>query len=360
VTAAREAEAEAVSATYHLALTRLGVQTVEEALQLWQHVPPQRTTALTAAWLRMVIHMVMTRRSRARELAMAYYRLARALRTGRTIADPRRPDPPYVTLAMLRREFTALAAPGEPPASPAEPVPASPRGGPAGEAGEPTTTTEPEAVADDEDGDADRVLVEEIAKLDREDERLERDAEREAQAVLAQLGPGTLDRKTRDLDPQAPSAKVDAARRDAHQQAGARQAAAVARIAMNGARSTVWSAAEHDRRALGYIRVSRTGTPCGWCAMLLSRGAVYKSARTAEFSDGDTYHDNCHCGAEPVFTAGQAASGRYALNREYGELWPQVTRGLSGKRAIAAWRRFIRQQQATAAQANPALSAQEA
>lgn len=52
----------------------------------------------------------MTRRARSRDLAMAYYRLVRALRTGTTIADPRRPEPRYVTLDMLRREFAALAA----------------------------------------------------------------------------------------------------------------------------------------------------------------------------------------------------------------------------------------------------------
>jgi len=83
--------------------------------------------------------------------------------------------------------------------------------------------------------------------------------------------------------------------------------------------------------------------------MLISRGAVYKSATSAEFANGDKYHDNCHCVAEPIFTSDQAASGRYSLNRAYGTLWPQVTAGLSGKAALRAWRRFIRQQQASEA-----------
>lgn len=36
--------------------------------------------------------------------------------------------------------------------------------------------------------------------------------------------------------------------------------------------------------------------PCGWCAMLASRGPVYKSADTA---DGGRYHAFCGCTAEP-------------------------------------------------------------
>jgi hypothetical protein len=85
--------------------------------------------------------------------------------------------------------------------------------------------------------------------------------------------------------------------------------------------------------------------------MLISRGPVYRSQSSAEFADGDKYHDNCHCYAEPVFTREQYnGSATYELNRRYEELWPKVTRGLSGKAAVSAWRRFIRQEQQAAAQ----------
>lgn len=334
---ARDAEAEAASTAYQVALTRLGVATVADALALWQHVPPQRTPALTAAWLRAAVRIVMTRRGQGRNLAMAYYRLVRALRTGRTVADPYHPDPPYVTLSMLRHEFATLA-------TPSAPTPSAPANETASQSAD-----QDDAEPSDSDDDADRILVEEIENLRREQERRERDAEREAQIILDQLGPTLLDNKIRDLDPDAPAGQVDGDRQDAHAQAGARQAAAAKRIAMNGARSTEWATAQADRRALGYIRVSQSGTPCGWCAMLISRGAVYKSKATAEFSDGDKYHDNCHCVAETIWTPAQATSTRYALNRTYGQQWPQVTAGLSGKAALRAWRRFIRQQQASEA-----------
>jgi hypothetical protein len=119
---------------------------------------------------------------------------------------------------------------------------------------------------------------------------------------------------------------------------------------MDGARGQVWSLAQRDPRVIGYVRLSRSGTPCGWCAMLISRGPVYKSQRTAEYADGDKYHDNCHCYAEPVYGREQYGdSALYALNRRYEQLWPQVTKGLRGKAALSAWRRFIRQEQASSA-----------
>lgn len=348
---ARAAEADRASIAFQTALAQLGVATIEDALTLWQGVPPARTAAVSAAWLRRAVFLVMTRRARSRDLAMAYYRLARALRTGRTVADPRRPEPAFVTLGTLRREFAALAGPPEP--TPRAPAPASTTPEPAEEAA-PDEATPAEPAEQSSDDDDDRILVEQIEAIEREQERLERAAEDEARHALEELGPRNLDRKLADIDTTAPADEVDELRDDAHRRAGTRQAAAAERLAMNGARSHLWSVAQRDRRVVGYIRLSRTGTPCGWCAMLISRGPVYKSNRSAEYADGDRYHDNCHCYAEPVYSREQyAGSTLYALNRRYQELWPQVTKGLSGKAALAAWRRFIRQQQASTQAARP-------
>lgn len=344
----RAAEADQASTAFHIALTQIGVATIEDALTLWQGVAPANTGALSAAWLRRAVQFVMTRRGRSRDLAMAYYRLVRALRTGTTVADPAKPEPAYVTLATLRREFTALVGP-----TPAATTPATP---------ESTGTAPGSAPADppvsgEASDDADRILVEQIEALDREQQRLEQAAQDEARIALEELGTKNLDRKLADIDTSEPAADVDELRSDAHRRAGIRQAAAAERLVMNGSRSSLWTLAERDRRAIGYIRVSRTGTPCGWCAMLISRGPVYKSQRSAQYADGDAYHDNCHCYAEPVFTTDQfASSSRYALNRQYQELWPTVTKGLSGKAALSAWRRFIRQQQASAQAAGPNAS----
>ncbi|QZE11076.1 hypothetical protein SEA_SARAHROSE_8 [Streptomyces phage SarahRose] len=355
-TPSRQNEADEASVAFHIALTQIGVGTVEDALKLWSEVPPTARASTATSWLGKAVHLVMTRRARSRELARAYYRLVRALRTGTTVANPRKPEPRYITLDTLRREFAALAGGAEQPQegrsessttespdSRSEPADAPPSG-----ADEPA-----DAPAEDEfeDAEADRILVEELDGLRAEEDRIEREAQAELEEALQNLGPANLDKKLDSIDTDAPAKDVDRLRDEAHAQAGARQAAAAERVTMNGARSTVWNHANRDRRAIGYIRLSRTGTPCGWCAMLISRGPVYRSERSAEYADGDKYHDNCHCYAEPVFSREQYRnSSLYELNRKYEELWPQVTKGLSGKAAVSAWRRFIRTEQKAAAQ----------
>jgi hypothetical protein len=372
--ATRQAETDEVSAAFHVALTQIGAQTTADALALWADVPVERRAATAGAWLRKAITLVMSRRRQSRDLARAYYRLARALQTGRTVADPYHPEPSYVTLADLRREFAELAGTYEPPteqggeaatvadgeASPARPVeddapqdtpgqaPGSASGEPLDDEGEEiledagTPNEEPDDDEDDGEEDWERILVEELEGLREAEERIERQAEEELRITLEALGTANLDRRMtlEDADPD-----------EAHRQAGAQQAAAASRVAMNGARSTNWNHMSRDRRALGYVRLSRTGTPCGWCAMLISRGPVYKSRESALFNDGDKYHDNCNCYAMPVWNRDQYQSSELtALSRQYEALWPEVTKGHSGKAAVTVWRRFIRSKQRAAAQ----------
>ncbi|MFF3015828.1 hypothetical protein [Streptomyces sp. NPDC057939] len=362
--AAKQAEADQASAAFQVALTQIGAGTVEEALKLWQAVPATARAAQSSAWLKRAITMVMTRRRMSRDLARAYYRLVRALRTGTTVADPYHPEPTYVTLDTLRREFAALVGDSEDGSlegSSPEPDRAA--------AGSVESSTKPRDSVSDEgapaqEADDDQILIEELPNLREDEEQIEREAEEETRLVLELLGPANLDRKTSAIDESKPATDVDKAREEAHQQSGGRQAAAAERIVNNGGRSAVWNHMSKDRRVLGYVRLSRTGTPCGWCAMLISRGFVrsdaYRTQKAAgptlaqldsgEYADGDKYHDNCHCYAEPVFAPEQYDSPAYTLNRSYAELWPKVTRGLSGKAAVSAWRRFIRQQQKAAAQ----------
>lgn len=320
-------EADQASLAYHLALTQIGVETVEEALALWRDVPPNARLDTASRWLTRAVSLVSRRRRQSRDLAMAYYRLVRALHTGSTIEDPLTPRRP-VTLDTLREEFTALADPETAASRPPSPAPQE------GDRGE-----------RDEDDGLDQEVIEGLL---REERRLAQEALREAELVLGALGPVNQARLIeQDTDPD-----------EANVRAGARQAAAAARVAMDGARSSSWEYMKRDRRAIGYVRVSRTGTPCGFCAMLISRGEVfYASEESASYKgvadgdSGDLYHDNCNCTAIPVFTREQYRnSSQFALNREYSELWPQVTRGLQGKAALSAWRRFIREQNKTRSQ----------
>jgi hypothetical protein len=351
--ASRANEAEKASVAFQVALTQIGVGTVEEALKLWAEVPVNARASTSSSWLKKAITMVMGRRRMSRDLARAYYRLARALRTGTTVADPYHPEPTYVTLDVLRREFASLTGDAEKPQEGRSESAPTKETSSDSQPAQPPKDGSPDAPADQgsEDAAADRILVEELARLKEDEERIEREAEAELKEMLQQLGANNLDKKLRNIDPEAPAKDVDRLRAQAHAEAGARQAAAAERIPMNGGRSTVWNHAQKDKRAIGYIRLSRTGTPCGWCAMLISRGPVYRSESSATYGDGDKYHDNCHCYAEPVFSREQYRnSPTYATNRRYEELWPQVTKGLSGDAAVSAWRRFIRTEQRAAAQ----------
>jgi hypothetical protein len=250
-------------------------------------------------------------------MALAYYRYERALTTGTTISLPGQEPPPYMTLPELKREFEAYLNPE-------------------------TTETEQEADETQEDSEADRIEVEVVDGLEDDLNALEQEAEAQVRENLLVLGPLNQDRKTRTARYVEPE-EVDEGRAEAHTKAGRRQAAAAERNVMNGARGPLYLAAQRDKRAIGYVRVSKTGTPCGFCAMLISRGVVYKSEKTA--GDQDLWHDNCHCIAVPVFSMGQYESNAlFALNREYQALWNEHIKGkYSGDAALAAWRRLIRE-----------------
>jgi hypothetical protein len=67
------------------------------------------------------------------------------------------------------------------------------------------------------------------------------------------------------------------------------------RIIANADRQTITRSSVADPRARGWRRVG-SGSSCGFCQMLLGRGAVYTEA-----SAGFESHDHCNCGAEPAF-----------------------------------------------------------
>lgn len=103
------------------------------------------------------------------------------------------------------------------------------------------------------------------------------------------------------------------------------------RQVLNGGRDALEELVQADPVALGWARVT-DGDPCAFCAMLASRGPVYKSRETAAFLP----HDHCACIPEPVYSRSAAwAPGA----RELRQLWLASTKGYSGKDAVNAFRR---------------------
>lgn len=77
-------------------------------------------------------------------------------------------------------------------------------------------------------------------------------------------------------------------------------AGAALRLALGGGRGTVLAAIDADEKAIGWARVM-SGDPCSFCAMLASRGPVYRSAGTGGFRA----HDHCTCSIEPAYSRDQ-------------------------------------------------------
>lgn len=101
-------------------------------------------------------------------------------------------------------------------------------------------------------------------------------------------------------------------------------------LVMDVGRQTIVDNAQRDRHAKGWARIPEPGA-CSFCALLATRGAVYKQ-QTANFRS----HDHCRCHAEPVFTAYEPS----AQVREWQALYQRSTAGARGMHAKQlAWRK---------------------
>jgi hypothetical protein len=120
--------------------------------------------------------------------------------------------------------------------------------------------------------------------------------------------------------------------------AAVRIAGTASYMALEGGRELMQQATARDERATGWSRVT-DADPCAWCAMLASRGPVYKSAVTAgdPRQGGTRYHDLCGCQAWPAFTLDEPFIG---LADQLYQDWRRVTRGTGGRDAVNAFRRW--------------------
>lgn len=315
----RPEEAAAVAIAFEAALARIAGDVVVEAVRLYLRVNAANLRSSGDAWLEDAVEMVSGYGEQARLLGLAFFRLYRALMTGRTVNHPDDPPSETVTLGDLRDDFVELT-----------------RGLPADVAYNPPRDSDHIRIPVDSD-------VEIESAADRRDAREGR--REEATLILKVLGVDNVAKKTREINLDRVTAReADETRDEILRKSNARQAAAAARMARNGARGTIFRAIGRDERVIGYVRASRTGTPCGFCAMLISRGFVYRSAESATYSEGDQYHNNCNCYAKPVFSRAEYQREEYALNRELEALWKKEIQGrYSGREARRVWNALIRE-----------------
>ena len=95
---------------------------------------------------------------------------------------------------------------------------------------------------------------------------------------------------------------------------------ATEQLVLDQGRDTIIGAANTDRKAIGWARVPEPDA-CYFCAMLATRGAVYK-----EDTVGFKAHNNCRCHVEPVFTHYEPS----AQIREWDALYAKATKGSYG------------------------------
>jgi hypothetical protein len=141
------------------------------------------------------------------------------------------------------------------------------------------------------------------------------------QATLDSTGPWTMLRAVSKSVPPGQAADI----------AAVRLSGAASRLAIQGARQAVLAAVQADPAAMAWAR-GLGPRPCYFCAMLASRGPVFKSEASAGFEA----HNHCMCYAIPCFSAGQGAPGWQQLQDD----WQRVTKGLSGQDARKAWRHY--------------------
>lgn len=105
------------------------------------------------------------------------------------------------------------------------------------------------------------------------------------------------------------------------------------RLMLQAGRDTILEEVERDSHIVGYTRVAGADA-CAFCAMVASRGPVYKTESTA--GKFNAWHDHCNCGVEIVYKDSEWP----AHSREYQDLWYESGGTLKG------FRRALHQKQA--------------
>lgn len=368
-------EAQAATLAFQAALARLGVETLLEAITLFRRLRPEDIAGTAGGWLDDAITMVLTRRQRSQELAIAYFRLFRALRTGTTIPDPRNPEPAFVTLDDLRDEFDRLledddripdddyvVRDGDYESNVTEWIDEN------GETvrGEPDEEFDlPDEIPDEipieaDWSDEDDPLQDFLDEIEHQDRVADETISRILDETVVDSYEKALEQAEKVEKRRGPEAG-EKAREKAREDAQTRAAGYSQLVSLNAARGILEYMQYRDRRVVGYARVSKTGAPCHFCAVLISRGVVYKSLASAGggfYDKGHEYHPNCQCFAVPIYKMSDYHSmslfdenrelrklwDRFGDDPEFDEFWENLPDGTKQPR-MTAFRRYWRKRQ---------------
>lgn len=373
----RQREASRVASTFHVATILLGIKTYEELLDLWGDVVPTPARVLQTgdAWHSKAVRVVRLRRHQVEAIAVPYMRLFRALHSGVTWRVDEADD--VTQLSRLREDFVAAIQRYAPDAlvdghlpdpDPTDDIPAEDVWESGGREYTPYSL-------DDWLDDID-VNLEDLEWIQDELDAVEKQLEEEAHKILMDLGPNRLAirlRKIAERDSALTHDELDARREEEHRKVGRSVSSHGERVTQNGGRKAEVAVGGRDTRVIGFVRVHdprghADEGPCGWCAMLMTKGFVpagkkkspmYRSKksgggeRDSKDNNPDEFHAGDHCRAEQVFSSDQIDKDpRFNLNRKYADMYADRISGkYSGKSALTEWRRLIRNLKADRASA---------
>lgn len=351
-------ELRAIEEAQRAAQARLGLLAAYLVLRDWGGGEGS-ITSTAASWISPAIRIIMAVRRKSMRLARRYYRLARAIETGSTLGLPdSMTEGTKITLGVLREEYqeileeianlgTEVTADDpdekffEQKSQSDKPDPNTPQGS----REDLFNAVDLQAYIDEwleseANNDGDFVTVDDFdwGLTEDESEELKQAFEQAIRKDVVEVG----DRRISQIrQSNANSDAVVIQLEKQNQDSGSHAAGRVDRYGINAGRDVINFAIQQDRK----VKLVARGlgpNPCSFCAMLASRGFVYKDKSAAGTPDGDDtikkYHDNCHC--YPI-VRWVDASQLPAANQWLQDQWATVTSGYSGLDARNAWRRWF-------------------
>lgn len=339
----------ALEQLHRAAQARLGLAAAYLSLVAWGGVSALHPAETSAEWMSHTLRAITAVRKMSRDLAVSYYQLARALGAGRTLGVPEGSTPGGVTLGVLRKNFRDRAID----------VASIPSGR--------TRSTDPdiqwfedtlkqmEADGDSnsrsirfQDSQIDPLIQHYLGvegpndsdpvPVDPFDWAPDKSLEDVTKAYEDVLRQHAIKRSTESLDktrsdttltPDQAIKQIE----ETHAGAGSIGSGTADAAGTEGGRDVLDQGIRSDKLVQRVARET-SGDPCYLCAMLASRGFVYRS----EASAMAFHHLHCHCFPIVRF---ELQSSLPPLNSYFQAKWKEVTAGYSGKGAIKAFRRWI-------------------
>ena len=357
--AAVSAEAARVQQTAQVALAIIAARAFVEAGRLWAQAMRSTSSPAVGAdrWINQSLRVMRVWRRQALEVTVSSHALQRALRTGEALHMPGDDRTPRVSLNRLRGKFEASVRDYAPSAFDAERglidaevTPTTPIGQLLEIAGLelPERRYEPWA-----SGGRDASLpTASVSGLEAALRKSEAEWEREARRTLAEAAKENLQQakaaEVKLTKGEPTLSEADKARGKDLDTAARKAGTAAAYNVQSSSRDATQQIGRRDRRVHAWIRVHypKDGRgPCAFCAMMLSRGAVYTSQESAGGAIGgpNSFHPNCRCQAVPVYQGEfWREMPEYTTNVYYEKLWQKVYPNTGSSEArFNTWRRVI-------------------